>query len=604
MNGRDRLDYAGKYLRDYEAKRYTFLERNLFWLDRVQSIIVPTDAEQFADVSFYQAGMDWDKYPGRAVILRIGQNIWADTEFQRNYTEARRRSLAIGGYFFFDGRATPQQQANVIINAMQGKSLELELFIDWEKNYAGASEGLPNVVKLMQLVEAAGVKCKAVGLYSGYYYFTGNSNPTTHATQYAYLKTRPLWLAWYASASVVKVPAPWTTWTHWQFGTPAVAWGQPTAEIDMNKHNGTRAEFTARYLLASIPFGYSKLRRANSDVHVVKLETFRRAHVTDTEGGLWAVSNAAKNYGAQYAVNGDGWYAIEGNRPLSLAASDGDLYNAEQYDFRPFVNISESNSIAISHFPANVTPYNLVSGTRYLVKVGFNAFASSVDPEHVAERHPRTAIGHTVDGKLILCVVDGRSAESAGVTLKELADIMIEAGAYWAIELDGGGSSAMWVEDKIVNVPSGPPVAGEERPVVNHLLIFTENTMARFEAIALFDATRLRADHNTLQPYLSSHPKGTKFHGDTLFVATQELFNADGVKVQYIGDEWLKVTDVNGTAKSGWVAIIHKGAAVCSLVDSQPEPTEKKVTDINIKLAAGSIVTTKYSDGSEKVETA
>jgi hypothetical protein len=323
----NRQDYAGKYLRDYERGRYTFLERNLTFLDQVRSIIVPSNAEQFADVSFYQAGMNWDEYAkhARAVILRIGQNIWQDSEFEYSYREGN-GGAGMGGYFFFDGRATPQQQANVIINAMKDKYLDMELFIDWERNYNGPSEGLPNVVSLMQKVEAAGIKCKAVGLYSGYYFFINNSHPTTNAAQYTYLKQRPLWLAWYAAASVVKVPLPWDTWTHWQLGTLVVKWGQPTAELDMNKHNGTRAQFEQRYIgtvtQPPIPYGYSKLRRYDSDVHIVKLESFVRAHVTNTHGKLETVSSAAKRLGAQYAINGDGWYSINGNIPISLAASE------------------------------------------------------------------------------------------------------------------------------------------------------------------------------------------------------------------------------------------------------------------------------------------
>ncbi len=246
----NRFDYAGKYLRYYEEVRYSFLEHNLRFLDRVRSIIVPSDAEEFADVSFYQAVMNWDEYAkhARACILRIGQNIWLDTEFKYNYREAKWRHLAVGGYFFFDGRATPQQQANVIINAMQGKSFEMELIIDWERNYNGLNEGLPNVVKLMKLVEEAGIACKAVGVYTGYYYFIENTSPILHKEEFIYLKTKPLWIAWYAAASLVKIPPPWTTWTHWQYGTPAVDWGQSTTEIDMNKHNGTKVQFEERYL--------------------------------------------------------------------------------------------------------------------------------------------------------------------------------------------------------------------------------------------------------------------------------------------------------------------------------------------------------------------
>jgi GH25 family lysozyme M1 (1,4-beta-N-acetylmuramidase) len=258
--------YLGQFLRVYEKMRYTPVERTA-----VPSIIVPPDAEEFADVSFWQAGMDWNTYAthARAVILRIGQNVWKDIEFETNYAAAHSVGLLVGGYFFFDGRATPEKQAGVIIAAMQGKYFEMELFIDFEHNYGGQYEGLPNVVKLMQLVEAAGVKCKAVGLYSGYYWFTGNSNASANAAQYTYLKQRDLWLAWYASASIVRVPAPWTNWTHWQYGTPVVSWGQPTQELDLNRHNGTREQFAARYIVGEIfppedgePMAYFKVNAA------------------------------------------------------------------------------------------------------------------------------------------------------------------------------------------------------------------------------------------------------------------------------------------------------------------------------------------------------
>src|SRR5574341_424092 len=89
----DPHDYAGKYLRNFETYHYSFLERQA-WLNR---ILVPAEAERFADVSFWQAGMDWEQYArmGRAVILRIGQNIWQDTEFEYNYAEAKRATKTI-----------------------------------------------------------------------------------------------------------------------------------------------------------------------------------------------------------------------------------------------------------------------------------------------------------------------------------------------------------------------------------------------------------------------------------------------------------------------------------------------------------------------------
>jgi len=89
------------------------------------------------------------------------------------------------------------------------------------------------------------------------------------------------------------------------------------------------------------------------------------------------------------------------------------------------------------------------------------------------QRHPRTAAGVSRDGRtLLLLVVDGRQAGwSIGATLPELAQMMLDAGAWNAVNLDGGGSSAMWHREPgataghVLNRPSD----GHVRPVANHL---------------------------------------------------------------------------------------------------------------------------------------
>ncbi len=80
-------------------------------------------------------------------------------------------------------------------------------------------------------------------------------------------------------------------------------------------------------------------------------------------------------------------------------------------------------------------------------------------------RHPRTMVGYTKDhGKVILAVVDGRSPISSGAMYSELADMMIWAGADYAINIDGGGSSSLFLRDfGAMNVPSD----GKERAVGN-----------------------------------------------------------------------------------------------------------------------------------------
>lgn len=70
-------------------------------------------------------------------------------------------------------------------------------------------------------------------------------------------------------------------------------------------------------------------------------------------------------------------------------------------------------------------------------------------------RHPRTAIGYTGSGELLLVTVDGRQRGwSSGMTLRELAGFMQGLGAVYALNLDGGGSTTFVRHGKVVNRPS------------------------------------------------------------------------------------------------------------------------------------------------------
>jgi hypothetical protein len=90
-------------------------------------------------------------------------------------------------------------------------------------------------------------------------------------------------------------------------------------------------------------------------------------------------------------------------------------------------------------------------------------------PSFSTTRHPRTAIASLPGNKALLVVVDGRQpALSVGMSLDELARLMIELGAVEAINLDGGGSSTMTIGGKVVNHPSD--ITGE-RPVSDAILV-------------------------------------------------------------------------------------------------------------------------------------
>jgi exopolysaccharide biosynthesis protein len=114
-----------------------------------------------------------------------------------------------------------------------------------------------------------------------------------------------------------------------------------------------------------------------------------------------------------------------------------------------------------------------VTGSAILVKNGKIPSPFSFD---IAGRHPRTMVGSSKDGKeLILVTVDGRQQGSIGMTQTEAAALMLELGAYNALNLDGGGSTTMAARKpateniEIVNSPSD----GSPRRISNAIGIFS-----------------------------------------------------------------------------------------------------------------------------------
>jgi len=254
--------HMGQFIRTYQPTKWNAhrLINDLFGARHAyapSAIII--QEKLFPDVSYWQQEINWDVMRSKtdAAIIRAGGNVWPDAQFENNWSRAKEVGIKRGSYWFYDDRIDPGRQAALWVSLLGNDLPEMEFWCDWENTYGGSFGGLRNVVAFMQSVEALlpGVR---VGLYTGYYWFRDHSNPITNATQYAYLKERPLWLGWYmADASQVLIPAPWTQLLLWQWGTPAVGalYGVQTEEIDMNTFNGTLADFENRYGVTIPPPG-------------------------------------------------------------------------------------------------------------------------------------------------------------------------------------------------------------------------------------------------------------------------------------------------------------------------------------------------------------
>jgi hypothetical protein len=194
-------------------------------------------------------------------------------------------------------------------------------------------------------------------------------------------------------------------------------------------------------------------------------------------------SQFLEDFDLQVAVNGDGFAPWRSNsildyyphlgdpvRPAGLAASLGQVYSSGSSGL-PTLYISQNNRASINNPRGKI--YNAISGTEMLVRNGHAVAGLAGEPE------PRTALAlDRRNRRLLIIVVDGRQPEySQGATLAELAGMILEYQGYNAMNMDGGGSTTMVIEDqdgspKLLNTPIDNHMPGRERPVGNHLGIF------------------------------------------------------------------------------------------------------------------------------------
>ncbi|MDQ1083118.1 MULTISPECIES: phosphodiester glycosidase family protein [Microbacterium] len=174
-------------------------------------------------------------------------------------------------------------------------------------------------------------------------------------------------------------------------------------------------------------------------------------------------SEIAAANGAVFAINGDYYgfrstgieirngvvYRDEGARQGLAFYTDGhvEVYDETQTTAAELLASGVWNTLSFG--PAIVENGEVVDGIDS-VEVDTNVGNHSIQGDQ-----PRTAVGVIDDNHLVFVVVDGRQeGYSEGVTLPELADIMLSLGATTAYNLDGGGSSTMYFNGQVVNSPS------------------------------------------------------------------------------------------------------------------------------------------------------
>lgn len=151
--------------------------------------------------------------------------------------------------------------------------------------------------------------------------------------------------------------------------------------------------------------------------------------------------------------------------PNGAVLSAGGAAADQLRDLWARVQAKKAGNHALLRIEGNVR--DSVGGGSVLVQDGVAVFEDQPN-SFVRGRHPRTAIGWTSAGEVLMVTVDGRQpGYSDGMTLRELSDLLIGLGATSAVNLDGGGSTAFVVNGTVANRPSDQLVqrSGSQRLV-------------------------------------------------------------------------------------------------------------------------------------------
>ena len=219
------------------------------------------------------------------------------------------------------------------------------------------------------------------------------------------------------------------------------------------------------YQSKNISITIETIERYNTQVYVADIQladaSFLKTALAGNTFGRnvgQTTSEIAKANDAILAVNGD-YY---GFRDRGFVIREGYLYrDTVQGDGYEDLVIYEDGRLEVieeavsdASALAEAGAVQIFSFGPGLIRSGEITVTEGSEVEQSMQSNPRTAIGQIGDLHYLLVVSDGRTEESEGLTLLELAQVMEEYGCHTAYNLDGGGSSTMWFMGEVINHPT------------------------------------------------------------------------------------------------------------------------------------------------------
>lgn len=222
--------------------------------------------------------------------------------------------------------------------------------------------------------------------------------------------------------------------------------------INIEKSTGTASDdevITVEEISGSTYKGYLAKIKDPSRVQIGISGEFGADHAGKT------VTEQAESYGAILATNGGGFEDPNGTGnggiPIGIVIHEGQIVWGSAAKTYEVIGFDYDNKLVVGSMTGQQA---IDRGVRDALSFGpiliVNGEPSAVNGSG-SGLNPRTAIGQCADGTVLLVVIDGRSANSLGASYADLINVMLENGAVNAANLDGGSSSMMYYQGKIIN---------------------------------------------------------------------------------------------------------------------------------------------------------
>jgi len=176
-----------------------------------------------------------------------------------------------------------------------------------------------------------------------------------------------------------------------------------------------------------------------------------------------------EGHGAVAGINGSGFVDENGKGkaayPVGILIKDGEILYDPGYSKYDIVGFDNKDNLVVGTYTKDeIKELNIRDAVEPFYKLTVNGKDRIKSGNGGYGLHPRTAIGQTSTGTVLMLVIDGRQLHSIGATMKDCQDILKSYGAINSAALDGGSSSIMYYDNKIQTKPSNGTSYGRYLP--------------------------------------------------------------------------------------------------------------------------------------------